>query len=227
MEPPPHRLAIYDLDKTITYAPTWTSFLLRTAIADTPWRLVLLPLAGAATLGYALKLVDRARLKEITHGLLLGRSALRERMARAAARFADHVVATGVFAGARAQIEADRAAGYRIVMATASYRFYARAIADRLGFEAVIGTHADRVERRIVSRISGSNCYGPAKLRMIEAWMKREGIARGEAEVRFYSDHVSDAPTLAWADAAFAVHPHGPLRAMAQERGWTVLAWAR
>lgn len=221
------RLAFYDLDKTITYAPTWTSFLVRTAAADTPWRLLLLPAAGVAALGYAVRLVDRARLKEITHALLLGRVASPTRIDRAAERFAERIVAGGVYAGALERIAADRAAGYRIVMATASYRFYARAIADRLGFDAVIGTQALRVERRIAARISGRNCYGPAKLRMIEAWMAREGIARGETSVRFYSDHVSDAPTLAWADEAFAVHPHGPLRRMAAERGWTVLDWAR
>src|SRR3546814_10286038 len=51
----------------------------------------------------------------------------------------DLVTATGVFAGARERIAADRAAGYRLVMATASYRFYVGAIAERLGFDDEIG----------------------------------------------------------------------------------------
>lgn len=221
------RLAVYDLDKTITYAPTWTAFLVRTAMADAPWRLLLLPVAAASAAGYALGLVDRARLKEITHALLLGRAASQQRIDRAADRFADHIVARGVYRGALDRIAADRAAGYRLVMATASYRFYARAIARRLGFDAVIGTQAVHEERRIAARISGRNCYGPVKLKMIEAWMREEGIVRGDAEIRFYSDHVSDAPTLDWADEAFAVRPHGALRRMAAERGWAVLDWAR
>lgn len=221
------RIAVYDLDKTITYRPTWTAFLVRTAAHDAPWRLALLPLAGLATLAYAGKLIGRSRLKEIAHALLLGRVASPTWIERAAERFADRIAARGIYAGACAQIEADRAAGYRIVMATASYRFYARAIGDRLGFDAVIGTQAVRAERRIVARISGRNCYGRIKLRMIEAWMGREGLAREDAHVRFYSDHVSDAPTLEWADEAFAVRPHGPLRRLAAERGWQVLDWAR
>jgi phosphoserine phosphatase len=77
----------------------------------------------------------------------------------------------------------------------------------------------------MVPRITGENCYGPAKLRMIEAWLAAEGIAREKAHIRFYSDHVSDAPTLDWADEAFAVNPHGPLRAMAVGRGWTIFDW--
>ena len=117
------------MDKTITYAPTWTSFLVRTARWNAPWRLMLLPVAGLVTLGYAAGLIGRARLKEITHRLLLG-SALPEAVATAAAeRFADRVAAAGVYAGARAQIAADRAAGCTLVLATASYGFYAGAIA--------------------------------------------------------------------------------------------------
>ncbi len=55
--------------------------------------------------------------------------------------------------------------------------------------------------------------------------MAERGIARADAHVRAYSDHVSDAPLLAWADEGFAVNAHGPLRALAKERGWPILDW--
>lgn len=221
------RIAVYDLDKTITRAPTWTPFLLRTCTRTTPWRLVLLPFAVLATLGYALRLIDRGRLKEVSHALLLGRLAHPIRIDRAARRFADAVVARGVQAGALQRIAADRADGCAIVMATASYRFYAEAIGERLGFDHVIGTRAVRRDTRIVARIAGRNCYGAAKLEAIEAWLAGQGLARGDVHVRFYSDHVSDEPTFSWADEAFAVRPHRPLRRMAAARAWTVLDWAR
>ena len=225
--PVSHKLAIYDMDKTITHAPTWTSFLIRTARRQAPWRLALLPLAGMATAAYAAKAIDRARLKQITQRLLLGHAMRDADARRAAARFADRVVASGVFAGARAQIAADRAAGYRLVMATASYRFYASEIAERLGFDDVIGTEVERVDDRIRARISGENCYGPAKLRMIQAWMATNAIDRANTAIRFYSDHVSDAPVLDWSDEAFAVNAHGPLRALARAKGWTIVDWER
>lgn len=221
----PFRLAIYDMDKTITHAPTWTPFLLHAA---SPWRRTLLPVAGIAAAGYAARIIDRGRLKQISQALLLGGRMTPEIATASAAAFADRVTATGVFAGARARIEADRAAGYRLVMATASYRFYAEAIAERLGFDAVIGTEIARDEGgHLIARIDGENCYGPAKLTMIEAWMAAQGIARDDAHIRFYSDHVSDVPALAWADEAFAVNAHGPLRKAAAARGWPILDWAR
>ncbi|MEO5867454.1 MAG: HAD-IB family hydrolase [Sphingomonas sp.] len=222
------KLAIYDMDRTITHAPTWAAFLISSAKGRVPWRLALLPLAGLASVAYAAKLLDRGRLKQISQRLILGAALSQQRADEIAMRFADRVIDSGVFAGARAQIAADRGAGYRLVMATASYGFYAGAIAERLGFETVIATGVARdAQGRLLARIDGENCYGPAKLRMIEAWMAKQGIARADAHVRFYSDHVSDAPALAWADEAVAVNAHGPLRALARAKGWAIEDWER
>lgn len=222
----PIRLAIYDMDKTVTRGPTWTAFLIHAAKARAPWRLALLPLAGVAGIGYGLKLVSRARLKEISQRLMLGHALTPDEMARIAESFADHVAGSGVLAPARERIAADRAEGYRLVLATASHGYYAAAIAARLGFDDVVATMAMRDDQgRVLSRLEGDNCYGPVKLRMIEAWMAKEGIARGDCLIRAYSDHVSDAPLLGWADEGFAVNAHGPLRTLAAKMGWPLLEW--
>lgn len=222
----PIRLAIYDMDKTVTRGPTWTAFLIHAAKARAPWRLALLPLAGVAGIGYGLKLVSRARLKEISQRLMLGHALTPDEMARIAESFAENVAGSGVLAPARERIAADRAEGYRLVLATASHGYYAAAIAARLGFDDVVATMAMRDDQgRVLSRLEGDNCYGPVKLRMIEAWMAKEGITRGDCQIRAYSDHVSDAPLLGWADEGFAVNAHGPLRALAAKMGWPLLEW--
>ena len=221
-----HRLAIYDMDKTITRKATWLPFLMHAARIAAPWRLALLPAAGLATLGYGLKLYDRGRLKELTQALMLGRALRPDRLEQIADVFAADVVANGSFADARTRIAADRAQGYRLVLATASYGFYARAIGKRLGFDHVIATGSrSDAHGNVLSRIEGENCYGAVKLRMILDWLANSGIVRSDAHVRFYSDHLSDAPVLEWADEPFAVNAHGPLRAVAAERGWPILYW--
>ncbi len=73
--------------------------------------------------------------------------------------------------------------------------------------------------------IDGENNYGPAKLRLVERWLEAEGIARADARIRFYSDHVSDAPVLEWADEPFVVNPSGPLRRLAKKSAWPILDW--
>lgn len=219
-------LAIYDMDKTITAAPTWTRFLVHAARARAPWRLALMPLVGAAGLGYLLKLVDRSALKQVSQRLLLGHALTAAELETVAERFADAELDEGVLHGARARIESDRAAGYRLVMATASHGYYAAAIGRRLGFDDVVATQAKRDgQGRILSLIDGDNCYGPVKLRMIESWMQGAGVSRRDLHVRAYSDHVSDAPLLEWADEPFAVNAHGPLKKLADTRGWPQLDW--
>jgi HAD superfamily hydrolase (TIGR01490 family) len=219
-----HRLAIYDMDKTITSRPTWTPFLRAWARAHPARWAGLAATAGPVAL-YLARRIDRARLKEMTQALVMGRSSDRVAASRVANAFAATITGAHVFDDARARIAADRADGYRIVLATASYDFYVRPIAAALGIDDVIATPSIVDGDRMVARIAGENCYGDAKLRMIEAWMAAQGIARDDAHVRFYSDHVSDAPTLAWSDEPFAVNPHARLRALAQDRGWPVLHW--
>lgn len=219
-----HRLAIYDMDQTITRRPTWTPFL-RAWTRARPTRLIGLAATAGPAVQYLAGRIDRAGLKEKTQRLVMGPGADAVEVERIAARFARKIADSGIFPEARARIAADRAAGYRVVIATASYDFYVRPIAAAFGIDDVIATPGTVARGRLLPRIAGENCYGPAKLRMIGAWMADQGIARGDAHIRFYSDHVSDAPTLEWADEAFAVNPHGPLRTMAATRGWTVIDW--
>lgn len=220
------QIAIYDMDKTITRAPTWTWFLIFATRRLAGWRLVLLPVLGVVTAGYAVGLVGRGSLKELAQRLMLGRAVDSARLAAVTSAFADRVMAGGVYPAALEQIAADRARGCRLVLATASFRYYVEPIARALGMDDVVATESlHDPERRLLARIDGDNCYGAAKLVMVDAWMTGQGIARADAFIRFYSDHVSDVPTLEWADGAFAVNPHAPLRAVAHERGWRVLDW--
>jgi len=220
------RLAIYDMDRTITRMATYTPFLIYSAARIAPWRLLLLPVLLLAMLAYVGKAIDRGRLKEIGHRLLLGRYLSRERLEPLVAGFAERTIASNVYPEAIDRIAADRAEGRRLVLATASYRLYAEAIAQRLGFDDVIATGSIiGLDARVHAKIDGENCYGPAKLRMIEAWLGAEGIERRAAHIRFYSDHASDAPVLEWADEGVAVNAHDRLKRLAQVRGWPMLDW--
>jgi HAD superfamily phosphoserine phosphatase-like hydrolase len=175
---------------------------------------------------YAAGLIDRARLKEINHHLLLGRAVHPSALKPLVDSFADGQLRSNVRPGARAAIARDRAEGRRLVLATASYRLYADAIAERLGFDDVIGTGSViGLDQRVRARIFGENCYGPAKMRMIEQWLEASGLKGEHGHVRFYSDHLSDRPAFEWADEPIAVNPHGKLRRLARERGWPIEDW--
>ena len=221
------QLAIYDMDRTITRRATYTPFLIHACLRLAPWRLLLAPAALILAAAYALRLIDRGRLKEMNYRLLVGRGISAERLEPVVESFAERQVATNVMPGARRAIAEDRAAGRRLVMATASYRLYAAAIARRLGFDDVVATETGLDgEGRVVARIDGANCYGAAKLDMIEAWLQREGLEREAVHIRFYSDQHSDHHVHRWADEAVAANANRRLTRLAEAEGWEVLDWS-
>jgi len=219
-------LAVYDMDKTVTQRPTYVPFLLHCAVRRAPWRLLLVPFVALSLLAYALRLIDRAKLKEVNHHLLLGHRVHLRALKPLIESFADRQVAANIRPGARKAIARDKAEGRRLVLATASYRLYADAIAVRLGFDDVIGTGSIiGLDERVHAKIGGENAYGQAKLRMIADWVENSGLKCVHGHVRFYSDHVSDRPAFEWSDEPVAVNPHGKLRRLAEERGWAVEDW--
>ena len=134
------RIAIYDMDKTVTRRATYNGFLLHMAWNKSPWRLFLSPLLVVGLGLYAAKVWDRTRLKEFSQQVLIGASVSRGRFARYLESHAELVVGKNVYPQLRERVAEEKADGFRHVMATASYRLYVEAIAARLGFEHVIAT---------------------------------------------------------------------------------------
>ena len=219
-------LAVYDMDRTVTRRATYTPFLLHCATRRAPWRLVFVPLVALSMLAYVARLINRARLKEINHRLLLGGRVHPRDLKPLVDSFAVKQVASNIRPGALKAIARDKAEGRRLVLATASYRLYVDAIAERLGFDDVIGTGSIiGLDERVHAKIAGENCYGPAKMRMIADWVEASGLKGAHGHVRFYSDHVSDQPAFEWSDEPVAVNPHGKLRTLAGKRGWAIEDW--
>lgn len=219
-------LAIYDMDKTVTRRATYNGFLLHMALHKSPWRLLLAPFLPVGLALYALKIWDRAQLKQFSQILLIGRRVPKAQFAKYLESHADMVVGKNVYPQLLARVAQEKAAGYRHVMATASYRLYVEAIAKRLGFDDVIATDLSTDSSgHVLARIDGHNCYDVAKLELVKRWMERHGLDRATCHIRAYSDHVSDAPLLNYADEPFATNPHGPLARLAENKGWRILDW--
>ncbi|MXO65545.1 HAD family hydrolase [Altericroceibacterium endophyticum] len=218
-------ICFYDLDRTITSKPTWSLFLLRSAMHARPWRLGLIPAVGIAAALKSGGRLSRDRLKEVMHGLMLGRSVPKATMEEWANSFADYCLAKNIRPGALTSMAQDRAQGGMLVMATAAHHFYAEPIARRLNMDDVIATKAVQSERLITHRLADKNIYGPAKYAAVQSWLTGHGYSRDDVHIRFYSDHVTDAACLDFADEAFAVNPSAPLRVRAEQEGWNVVDW--
>jgi phosphatidylglycerophosphatase C len=218
-------LAIFDLDRTLTKIGTYTPFLIFAALHRAPWRLPLLAVWLVAMLGYVVGLFSRKKLKQIGFFLLIGRQIPAERLHRLARDFAHRTLARNMYAPAQTYLQDEQKRGALLMLATASPDFYAVEIGALLGFDLVVATQQARLPNGAYSfRIHGENCYGTAKLRMVEAACAREERLRDIDHTTFYSDSASDAPMLYWATQAMAVNPDRRLRRMAAEHGWPVVS---
>lgn len=218
-------LSIFDLDRTLTRRGTYLAFLIFAARATRPWRLVFLPTVLILMAMHKLRLLSRQRLKEIMQRLMLGHRIEHSRIAATVEAFADGQLARNVYPEAIALLASERAAGRRIVIATAAHRFYASAIAARLGADDLIATESLIQDDCLLAGIDGENCYAAAKRDRITQWLANIGCDRAEAHIRFFSDDASDRPTFEWCDEPVAVNPRGPLLPFAMRNAWTVFDW--
>ena len=207
------RIAIYDLDRTLTRRATFTPFLIFAARRVASWRLTLLPLWLFAMLAYRLGAMSRARLKLFGMQLLVGRRAHSE-LEALGSQFAARVLADdGLMPGTLHLLEEDRKAGARLILATAAFDVYAKAFATALRFDEVVATRWEGFER------VPDNCYADTKLASV---LDRQP-AIGEARTRFVSDSFADAPLLDRVSEPIFATTSNRKAKKAAARGWRVI----
>lgn len=98
-------------------------------------------------------------------------------------------------------------------------------LADSLGMSGAIGTRGEVVDGHYTGKLDGPFVYGLGKA---------EAISRLAAEREYdlercyaYSDSVSDLPMLELVGHPVAVNPDARLDAIARDRGWPVVIFAR
>jgi len=221
------KIAIFDMDRTLIRRGSWSGWLRYWLRHEAPWRVLLLPLLLGPVQLYGSGALDRGGLKAAVQRVIMGRRVPAARVRRAAAAYAARILAEELFPGAAAELAAQKAAGCRLVIATASNAYYAEAIGAALGVDKVICTRFAFEDDVLVPRLIGENIYGEAKAQAVRAWLAEEGLAG--ATVSAWSDHISDLPLLELAaesgGEAIAANASPALRADAQRRGWACVDW--
>lgn len=178
------RLAVFDLDGTLTRSDTLVSFI-AAALMHWPARMLRLPAVLLPLLGYALRIIDRGALKgAVMHLLLAGLD--RRRLEDIAGSFAYEVLDTSLHAEAREVIAAHKAAGDRLVLMSASPDLYVPRIGALLGFDETLCTAVRWEGEAFDGRLAGPNCRGPEKSQRLQVLRSRHpglaAIAYGNTE---------------------------------------------
>lgn len=189
-------LAAFDFDGTISTGDSLQYFL--RGVLGWPRYLLALLLASPWLLACALHLTDRHHAKQRLLQVSLGGTE-RERAEGWARDFATQVLPAMLRPEMLARLAWHQAQGHRTVLVSASPSLYLRPWAERMGFDAALCTELECAGGRYTGRLATRNCWGPEKVRRLEAWWGASVPDRLYA----YGDSRGDREMLARADVAW------------------------
>jgi putative phosphoserine phosphatase/1-acylglycerol-3-phosphate O-acyltransferase len=122
-------------------------------------------------------------------------------------------------------LEAFRAEGHLLVLATTTPADMITPFAEAMGFDAVIATTYETKDGRYTGRLYEGFVWGTGKLKAVRVWAKEQGIDLGDCAA--CSDSVFDTPLLASVGSPHAVNPDPSLTVIATARRWPIEYWDR
>jgi HAD superfamily hydrolase (TIGR01490 family) len=214
------RLAIFDLDGTITRHDTLAPYALGYVVRKRPWRLPALLLVLPMLVGHTIGLVDRGGLKSAFIRATLG-GCRRKDLERWTAAFVERLVARGVFSQALQAIQAHAGAGDHLFLLSASTDLYVPAIAQALGFREVICTGLRWDGERLGGRLSTPNRRDEEKARCVAVLRARYPGVPSVA----YGNAASDIPHLKLVEQGVLVNGSAAARRVAMQAGIRCVDW--
>jgi phosphatidylglycerophosphatase C len=214
------RLAVFDLDGTISRHDTLVAYALGFVVRKRPWRLAALLRVLPAVLGNAVGLIDRGRLKSAFIRATLS-GCERKDLERWTATFVNRLEAGGLFSQAIEAIRAHARAGDHLVLLSASTDLYVPAIGQALGFQEVICTGVRWSGERLDGALTTPNRRGEEKARCVAALRARyPGVASAA-----YGNAASDIAHLKLVEHGVLVNGSAAARREAAHAGITCTEW--
>jgi putative phosphoserine phosphatase/1-acylglycerol-3-phosphate O-acyltransferase len=132
-----------------------------------------------------------------------------------------HGIASRLHLEAWELIEAHRAKGHTLVLASSATRFQLQPAARELDVDFALCTPVEVIDGKLTGRTSGAPLWAGGKARAIRALAEEHDI---DLDASFaYSNGAEDVEFLSAVGHPTAVEPEDALRAEAETRGWPVL----
>ncbi len=216
--------AIFDLDRTILRGSS-TPSLSRALFDGGLARRAAVP-GGALTMQAYHVLGESLPSMALARGAALLARGWPVAAVRAAAEQAAEALAGDVLPYVPPLLEAHRAAGRPLVLATTTPRDLVEPLARRLGFDHVVATRYATVEdaagiERYTGGVDGGFVWAVGKLRAVRRWARAAGVDLRSSWA--YTDSVYDLPLLASVGHPTVVNPDCRLHAVAVARRWPVV----
>ena len=137
-----------------------------------------------------------------------------------AAESAAAEIAAEIPAFAMQLIDEHRAAGHHLVIATTSPTVFVRPLAERLGFDDVIGSVWAHDGQQFTGSLDGEFIWGPKKRDAVVEWAAAHSVSPRDCWA--YSDSYYDGSMLDAVGHPVAVNPDARLAGVAALKGWKV-----
>lgn len=215
------RIAVFDLDGTVTRTDTYVDFLLF-CLRKKPARLICLPALTAYLLVHKAGFRSNHWLKARYLGAVAG-GMPRAQLDTTCEEFVRRTMQSNVKQLALKELSRLREEGFILVLATASFGFYVHSLAEALGFDEVLCTEARfDDDDRLTGVLDGENCIGEEKARRIQNLLADRQWGRVDVG---YSDSKVDLPMLEMAGQALVIDPRPSTAKIAGVKGYKVLHW--
>lgn len=214
------RLAIFDLDYTLTERGTWGRFVASCAKSQ-PWVIPSLAAsAGWTQWRYKQGHVPRIAVKTaMMKRCMVGRT--RAELTTLADKFVADDLANGLNKRVVNALRQHQDVGDTVLIASAAVDLLACRYAEGLGVDGQVSTRMAWTEDdHLADHFASDNCYGEQKMTRIRQWLSEANIT--PSHTTSYSDSRADAPMLEYADKAIVVKPKRKTRAYAQMKNFEI-----
>ena len=190
-------VAAFDFDGTLTRRDTLFPFLL--FVVGTPTFAYKLLLSLPVLTGYALGLIRNDIAKQHVLTRFLANMELAE-LQRKGEQFAEQKLPWLLRTEAMWRLHWHLQNGHRCVVVSASLELYLHPWAIKMGFSDALGSQLEtRADGYVTGNLLGQNCFGPEKVRRLDALLGE----RGGYTLYAYGDSRGDKELLSAADHAF------------------------
>ena len=138
-----------------------------------------------------------------------------------AKRLFENEVRPKIFPGAKAYLDVDRRAGYRLVLVSGGLDFAIAPAVRYFGFDDVISNRLVYENGTATGDVAPPLLAEETKVEAIRSYCREYNVEIAQAKA--YSDSLSDLPMLEAVGVPATVNPERRLRRVAVERGWPIL----
>lgn len=182
-------VAFFDFDGTLTRGDSLMPFLRQ--LAGTPKFLLEISLLSPVLAAYLCGWIrnDRAKVAVLKR-LLRGRH--RDELFRAGTQFSRSFLPKMVRPEGMERLQWHQSEGHCCVLVSASLDVYLETWAREHGMDALICSQLIYDHELATGELAGNNCFGPEKVKRVQAWLKERQVATTYA----YGDSKGDLPLL-------------------------------